>query len=240
MIDLHCHILPGIDDGAKSVDEALELINLAYSQGIRRMVATPHIQPGMFNNDVASIQAAYHGLMSHLPADNGMQIRAAGEVRICPEIMPMAEQQKLPFIGQFDAKDVLLLELPSSHIPPGTDKLVKWLSQHNIIAMIAHPERNRELQSHPERIEPLVKLGCLFQLTASSLLGDMGEKPLGLSEMWIKQQLYSIIASDCHSLKRRPPKLALAYQRTIELVDQQYAVNLVEIQPRAISDCLFD
>lgn len=240
MIDLHCHILPAIDDGAKSIDEALKLIELAAEQGVSRMVATPHIHPGMFDNNISSINASFNLLLSHIPKNINIQIRTAAEVRICPEIMPLVLAQQLPFIGQYDDKKVLLLELPSSHIPPGTDNLIKWLNNNNITAMIAHPERNREFQSYPERIDAFVRLGCLFQLTASSLLGDMGEKPQVLSELWIKQKLYSIIASDCHSLKRRPPKLDLAFKRTVELVDHDYAHSLLDIMPGKISESLFN
>ncbi|MCL1143243.1 tyrosine-protein phosphatase [Shewanella gaetbuli] len=240
MIDLHCHILPNIDDGAKSIDEALTLIELAQQQGVTRMVATPHIHLGIFDNDLAKITAAYQLLQANLPADNKVDIRAAAEVRICPEIMMLAEQGKLPFIGQYDNKNVLLLELPSSHILPGTDKLINWLKQQDIICMIAHPERNRELQAHPDRINPFVKQGCLFQLTAASLLGDMGEKPLALSQQWISQQLYSIIASDCHSIKRRPPKLQQAFDITEQRVNSEYAEKLLYSTPKRISDALFE
>jgi protein-tyrosine phosphatase len=239
MIDLHCHILPNIDDGAKSMDEAIGLVTLAVEQGISRMVATPHIHLGIYDNNLQSINVAYGILCDALALTNlDVQVRVAAEVRISPEIMLFIEQQQLPFLGRYGQKDVLLLELPSSHIPPGTDKLISWLFSNNVLPMIAHPERNRELQTYPERIAPFVQAGCLFQLTAASLLGDLGPAPQRLSEHFIQQRIYSILASDCHSLQRRPPKMAAAQQQ-IALFDEQYAHELTTIMPQEISDALF-
>ncbi|QDE31748.1 MULTISPECIES: tyrosine-protein phosphatase [Shewanella] len=240
MIDLHCHILPNLDDGAKSIDEAIGLVALAVEQGVSRMVATPHIHLGIFNNNLQSINKAYDVLCEALALTSlDVQIRTAAEVRITPEIMLFIEQQQLPFLGRYQQKDVLLLELPSSHIPPGTDKLISWLLERNVLPMIAHPERNRELQSHPERINPFVRSGCLFQLTAASLIGDMGPGPQKLSEFFIKQKLYSIMASDCHSLNRRPPKLMQASNIVTELTSQEYAYALTTLVPDNISNALF-
>jgi protein-tyrosine phosphatase len=240
MIDLHCHILPNIDDGAKSIDEAIALVALAAEQGVSRMVATPHIHLGIYDNNLQSINTAYSVLCDALALTNiDMQVRAAAEVRISPEIMLFIEQQQLPFLGRYQQKDVLLLELPSSHIPPGTDKLISWLLAKNVLPMIAHPERNRELQSHPERITPFVRAGCLFQLTAASLIGDMGPAPKQLSEYFIKQKLYSIIGSDCHSLNRRPPKLLQAQHAVMALTNQEYAFALTTSMPGSISNALF-
>jgi protein-tyrosine phosphatase len=240
VFDLHCHVLPGIDDGAKSMDEALALIALAEQQGITHMVATPHIHLGVFDNNMSTITAAFELLQQEYALSGGkVKIHAAAEVRICPEIMFFIERQQLPFIGEFDDKKVLLLELPNSHIPPGTDKLISWLLANNVLPMIAHPERNRELQAHPERIEMFVRFGCLLQLTAASLLGDMSDAAKAIAEKWIIEKRYTIVASDCHSVLRRPPKLAQAWQRVCDLTDRQYADDVTRITPALISACLF-
>ncbi|MGE6567056.1 tyrosine-protein phosphatase [Shewanella vesiculosa] len=241
MIDLHCHILPGIDDGAKSLDEAVALVRLAADQGVSRMVATPHIHLGIFDNNLQTINDAFMHLSAALAlTDIEIEVRAAAEVRVSPEIMLFIEQNKLPFIGRFDGKDVLLLELPSSHIPPGTDKLVNWLLTKNVLPMIAHPERNRELQAYPERINWFAQSGCLFQLTAASLLGDMSKGAEVLAQKWVTDKLYTVVASDCHSVLRRPPKLAQAWQRVSELTDIHYANDVTRITPALISSCLFN
>ncbi|WP_153914799.1 tyrosine-protein phosphatase [Shewanella sp. TC10] len=240
MIDIHCHVLPEIDDGAKSLDESMALIRQSINQGITRIVATPHIHVGIYDNTQQTIVDAYHRVQQEIKAQNlPIELRVAAEVRVCPEIIMLAKQKQLPFVGDFEEKKVLLLELPSSHLPAGVEKLIDWLINANILPMIAHPERNRELQRYPDRIKPFQQRGCLFQLTAASLIGDLGELPKALSEQWISQQLYTIIGSDCHSLKRRPPKLHQAHSIAEVLTDHTYANQLVIDNPYLISKRLF-
>ncbi|MCL1065356.1 capsule biosynthesis protein CapC [Shewanella olleyana] len=240
MIDIHCHVLPEIDDGAKSLDESMALIHQAIEQGITRIVATPHIHVGIYDNNQQTILGAYSRVQQEIKAQGlPIELRVAAEVRICPEIIMLAKQNQLPFVGDFDEKKVLLLELPSSHLPAGVEKLIDWLINSNILPMIAHPERNRELQRYPDRIKPFQQRGCLFQLTAASLIGDLGDSPKALSQLWIKKKLYTIIGSDCHSIKRRPPKLHQAYSITKELTDDTYATQLVVDNPYLISKRLF-
>lgn len=240
MIDLHCHIIPGIDDGAQTIEESTQLVKHAVESGITHMVCTPHIQLGRFDNTKDGIHAAYMQLQQHIQAENiAMQLAFAAEVRICPEIMILAKQQKLPFLGRWDNKDVLLLELPHSHIPAGTEQLIGWLHKNGIVPMIAHPERNREILANPDKFQMLRKQQCLFQLTASSLIGDFGEGPLTLAEQFLQEDWITVIATDTHNLKRRPPKMREAKLATEKLVGKQKAQQLVNDSPWAISQHLF-
>ncbi len=239
MIDLHSHILPGIDDGAVDAGETLALLRLAAADGIRRMVATPHINPGYFDNDRATINAALavaRGLVQQHQIP--IELAAAAEVRLTDQLMSAIELQQLPFLGQWQGQQVLLLELPHSHVPAGTDKLLKWLGKKQIIAMIAHPERNREIQSNPQLLQRLQSAGCLFQLTASSLLGDLGDRHQQCAEQLVRQRLYQVMASDCHNLQRRPPKLQQARQQLALLTDEHYADALVLEHPALITTSL--
>ncbi len=239
MIDVHCHILPGLDDGAADTAETLALLRLAVADGIRRMVATPHINPGYFDNTQATIAAALSAVRAELLQQQiPLQIAAAAEVRLTDQLMSAVEQQQLPFLGQWQSQQVLLLELPHSHVPAGTDKLLKWLGKHNILAMIAHPERNREIQSNPALLNTLRNAGCLFQLTASSLLGDLGERHQQCAELLVRQRIYQVMASDCHNLQRRPPKLQPALQQLARLTDDNYANALVKDNPAALTASL--
>jgi protein-tyrosine phosphatase len=240
MIDLHCHVLPGIDDGAKTLDDALQLIEAAQQQGITRIIATPHIHFGTFNNTTQTIHTALTQVKAALLAKgNTIELSAAAEVRIGTEMLPLAEQGKLPFLGQYQGMQVLLLELPHSHIPTGADKLVKWLLNKNILPMIAHPERNRELQQYPEKIKPFVQMNCLLQMTAASVLDDMGGKAQHLAKQYLSQRLFDIVASDSHSMLRRPPKLKQAKETIAQLTDEQYAEQITLHTPKAISDSHF-
>lgn len=238
MIDLHCHLLPGIDDGARDMTEALALLQQASAQGIERIVLTPHWLPGYFENPAAKVKQALHALQT-AAADIPIALRAAQEVRICAELLNALPEKELLFIGEHQGYQVLLLEFPGSHLTPGYDKLIRWLLNQKILPMIAHPERNRELLQHPERIKVLQQFGCLFQLTAAALLGDMGEDSRLLAERYLQDGYYHIIATDSHSLKRRPPRLADARQRAAELLGAAAATELVVSRPGILSEPLF-
>ncbi len=239
MIDLHCHILPGIDDGAADITETLSLLRLAVADGITQMVATPHINPGYFDNNHDSISAALTQVRDLIRLHRiPLQLAAAAEVRLTDQLMPAVAQQQLPFLGHWQSKQVLLLELPHSHVPAGTDKLLKWLGRQQIIAMIAHPERNREVQADPTLLNSLRSCDCLFQLTASSLLGDLGSRHQQCAEALVRQRIYQVMASDCHNVQRRPPKLAQAREQLQRLSDDVYAEALVYTNPAQISATL--
>lgn len=240
MIDLHAHLIPGIDDGAVDAEESVALLEIAQQQGVSHIVCTPHWQPGRFDNDRVRIMSGLACLQSASEqAGVSIELRAACEVRVCAELMPALEKQDLLFLGAIDSERVILLEFPHSHIPPGSDRLMKWLRKQSIIPMIAHPERNRELQKHPAMIRPLQQAGCMFQLTAAALLGDMGETAQALSEKWLKEELFDIVASDTHSVKRRPPKMQDAFARISQLHSEQYAQRLMVTTPGQICHCLF-
>lgn len=240
MIDMHCHILPGIDDGAKDMAESLSLVQLAVEQGVKRIVATPHIQLGRYDNTLGIIEAKLFQLrtaLSYLNLD--VEVSAGAEIRICPEIMLLVQQNQLPFIGSYEGDNVMLMELPHSHVPPGTDKLINWLMKNGVRPMIAHPERNREFQANPKKIEPFIRQGCLFQLTASVLTGDMGDTSLSLAKKWLLNDVFTIIATDSHSVKRRPPRLLGAFQEASRLLGEEKAIDLVSHTPRLISEVKF-
>ena len=169
-----------------------------------------------------------------------VNVAAAAEVRISSEMLPLVEQGKLPFIGQYQGRNVVLLELPHSHIPPGSDKLLAWLGRKNISVMLAHPERNRDLLAAPEQIKPFIKAGCLFQLTAGALDGDMGPDVMALARHWLKQGVYHIIASDTHSVKRRPPKLGQAFEYVKQVQGEEQAHRLCVSNPAELSAPVFE
>ena len=240
MIDLHCHVLPGIDDGAKTIDESLSLIRAAIDNGITHMMCTPHIQTGIYDNTLENIAEVFDQLARQVVQQSlNIQLAFAAEVRICPEIMILAKQGKLPFIGRWQEKDVLLLELPHSHVPAGTEQLINWLHKNGIIAMIAHPERNRDILADFSKFKQLARTGCLFQITAASVCGDFGESVQQLSYKLLLENLATIMATDAHSVKRRPPKLAEAKAVVAELIGQERAHQLVYETPKQISESKF-
>ncbi|WP_315983498.1 CpsB/CapC family capsule biosynthesis tyrosine phosphatase [Aliamphritea spongicola] len=118
MIDLHCHLLPGIDDGPASLEEAVELAAMAAADGITHAVATPHIHPGRYDNNIHSITPAYEALKNAIVERNiPLELGMAAEVRISVEMLAMIPTNQIPFLGEWEGRKVLLLELPHSHIP---------------------------------------------------------------------------------------------------------------------------
>lgn len=241
MIDIHTHILPGIDDGAKDLTESLALLKLAENDGITHMVATPHIHVGRFNNSISHIYANLANLRLNAKNEGiNVKLAAAVEVRLDVELMAMVMANKLPFIGKIADKNVLLLELPHSHMPQGYDKFIQWLAKQNIRVIIPHPERNRDIQSNLYYIQHLKQLGCDFQLTASSIEGEWGESAQTIALQMLKDGLVNYVASDAHSVKRRPPILSQARKTVAQLIGEEQATALFVTNPLQLTESLFN
>ncbi|PKG37344.1 tyrosine-protein phosphatase [Psychromonas sp. Urea-02u-13] len=235
MIDLHSHILAGIDDGASTVDDAIALVNHSALSGVTKVLATPHIHFGTFDNDLASIKKAFAELTLKFQKEQiNTAVAYAAEVRICPEIILLAKTKQLPFMGEWQGSDLLLIEFPHSHIPPGSEKLIDWLIKNNIQPMIAHPERNRDLWKFPELLRPFKQRGCLLQITAASLLGDFGERSEKLAWQLIEAHEATIVASDMHNLTRRPCKMKEAFEAVATRCSQAMAERLFTDTPDLI------
>ena len=236
MIDLHSHILPGIDDGAPDLAASLAMAEQSVSVGVTHMVCTPHIHQGYFDNDPTSIHQAYQSLVAHLAKEQcTLKLSFAAELRITPDIMLWQKTGQIPFIGRWDNKDVMLLELPHSHIPPGTDNLLRWLLKNGIQPVIAHPERNREIMANPLCIHKLERLGCLFQVTAGAFIGRFSEKVRDIAKLFLEKNVITYVASDMHSINRRPNDMAKAYMEVAALSGKDRAQRLFKTTPWLIS-----
>ena len=240
MYDIHCHLLPGIDDGADNLEQSLALANHAVADGITHLVATPHIQPGVYENNSASIMAAFAcfqaGLIAHgIP----LKIAMAAEVRLCPEIIPMLGQAEIPLFKAKDGRQTMLLELPHSHVPVGTEQMIDWLMKQHIDILIAHPERNKELMRNKTKIEVLHDLGCKLQITARSVTGGFGQLSQQVAGYILKQGWCDVLASDAHNLHHRPPEIAAAQQAAAEMVGDVAAENMTHSTPESMVAGLF-
>ncbi|KYL34304.1 capsule biosynthesis protein CapC [Pseudoalteromonas agarivorans] len=241
MFDIHSHILPGIDDGAKDLNESLALLKMAQNDGITHMVATPHIHIGRFNNSAKALNNDIDVLKREaLNAGIDLKLAVAAEIRLDIQLMAMVMAGQLPFIGALDSVNYLLLELPHSHVPQGYDKFINWLAKQNIKAIIPHPERNRDIQANPFYIERLKQLGCDFQLTASSIEGAWGDTAKAISIDMLQKGLVSYVASDAHSVKRRPPILSNAKKLVADLIGEFEAEKLFVTNPQRLTESLFD
>ena len=235
MIDIHCHLLPGIDDGARDLEESLALCRHAVAGGITHAVVTPHIHPGRWDNDRSVIEDVF-ALLKQAVADAGLPLRLgmASEVRISAEILTMIPEGRVPFLGTYGGEDVMLLELPHGHVPPGADKMVRWLLRQGIRPMIAHPERNKELMRDYDRIKPFVEAGCLLQLTAGAVAGRFGAPAAACARHILECGWAAVLASDGHNLRARPPELAEGREAAAKVVGDREARRLVSERPWAI------
>lgn len=235
MIDLHCHYLPGIDDGAQSLGESLDLARAAVKAGIKTAVMTPHVHPGRYENTGSSIRklcGAFRAVLEHheIPLD----IRVGGEVRISTDVMPMIEEGEIPYLGQIDGYQIMLLEFPHSHLILGADKLINWLLARRIRPLIAHPERNKEVMRNIDKIKPFVEMGCFLQLTGASVIGEFGKPAQKTAHKIIDREWATVVATDAHNLRHRPPNLDLAYKALVEIGGESFAQELTEKTPARI------
>ncbi|MEH6552238.1 MAG: CpsB/CapC family capsule biosynthesis tyrosine phosphatase [Pseudomonadales bacterium] len=240
MIDLHCHLLPGIDDGPDTLAEALELAQLAVDDGITHAVVTPHIHPGRWNNtsrSIASKLANFKKVLAHKCVP--LQLGFAGEVRLTDQLIAQVDNHKIPCYGEYHGHQVMLLEFPHSHIIPGSEKLVAWLLAKGITPMIAHPERNKEIMKNPDRLNIFVKAGCLLQVTAGSVTGRFGGPARGVAMSLLEQDKVAVIASDAHNVKSRPPILSEAYVAIAKRFGEERAERLLIHTPAEIARSQF-
>lgn len=240
VIDLHTHLLPGIDDGADNMATALAMARLAVESGTTHLVCTPHLHAGRYANTTASIAQALQGFRAALEqAGIPLQVAAAAEVRFDMEIMLWHAAGQLPFLGKWQDKDVLLLEFPHSDIPFGAEKLTQWLLDRNVVPLIAHPERNKGVMRTPSRLKAFIDQGCLLQVTAGSLAGRFGQLALDISESLLLGGLVTIVASDAHNVLHRPPTLSEGYHCAARLIGDSGAKRLVIDNPWVVSGAKF-
>jgi protein-tyrosine phosphatase len=235
MIDLHCHLLPGIDDGPQTLTEALAMARIAVANGIEQAHVTPHLHCGRWDNDLPKITAAVAAYREALAqADIPLRLGFAAEVRLDYEILPLIEAGRVPFLGALEGYQVLLLEFPHSHVPVGADKFVAWLLARNIRPLLAHPERNKDLMRDPSKLEPFVKAGCLLQVTADAVAGGFGPLCAQRAREFLERGWVSVLASDAHDTEERPPRIAPGRDAAAQIVGEEAARRLTRETPLQI------
>jgi|SRR5690625_2897353 len=232
MIDIHAHILPGVDDGPKTWEDALAIIQTAYDGGIRSMVATSHMLPdGPFANTRNMLLPLVNELTSRVQAQQiPVEIIAGGEVHISPDIGQRYDAGELLTYG--DAGRYMLVELPPAEIPVFAEQALFDLQLRGVTPILAHVERNRGFLSRPHKLYEMVQRGALAQVTASSLTagGPLAEP----TRAWIEHGLVHFIATDTHGVRRRRPELRPAVEQAIAWVGEKAALALVHENPSRV------
>jgi protein-tyrosine phosphatase len=235
MIDLHCHLLPGIDDGPQTLDQALELARAAVADGITHSVLTAHVHPGRYPNQRQNIEADTNAFRQCLAQANiPLKVSAGGEARLCHELVDLIARNQLPFLGEVDGFKIALLEFPHQIIPVGSQQFIQNLLKLNIRPLIAHPERNKAVMAQPKKIDEFAEAGCWLQLTSGSLTGRFGNAAQKAAFTIIEAGWYSVLATDAHNIKDRPPLLCEGREALRQHFGDAVATNMVTDRPAKI------
>jgi protein-tyrosine phosphatase len=234
MIDLHCHILPGLDDGAKTLDEALEMVRIAESEGIKTIVATPHLFRGNFaTRDFVSIEEKRRELSEALKENNiSVEVLAGAEVHISHNLIDEIRKSRGNLV--LNGSSYMFVEFPSEHIYSGVKNLFFDLMSEGIIPIIAHPERNSVFIQNPGILYDLISMGALAQANSGSFSGLYGDKSAEFVLRLLEWNLIHFVASDGHSPHSIPPRLSEAVKKAEALVGKERASALVNDNPRAV------
>ena len=236
MIDLHTHILPGVDDGVESEDEAVEFARVAVSDGVRVMAATPHCRDGTWENRRADVLPAVERLRERLAREGvPLELVPGAEVHLAPELVARVRDGRAPTLA--DNGKTLLLELSLSQYPVDLENLIFELKLAGLEVLLAHPERIRYFQEDPARYASVVRIGAWGQITTGSILGLFGERALAYSRELLRQGLVHVLASDAHdAVRSRRPVLTPALEALRPLVGERFAQSMVDATPRALLD----
>lgn len=235
LIDLHAHLVPGVDDGAKSFEESLQMLQMAAADGIETIVATPHVFS--YHNTLKDIEAIIKQTQAFLERLNQHpvkpQVLQGAEVFFTTNVMEYLKEYGE--VLSINGSCYFLLEFPFEFVFPGTRDFIFNVLTEGWIPIIVHPERNKVIQRNPAILYDWVKTGALIQVNAGSLTGLFGEDARVTSFHLLNHNLVHVIASDAHSPKRRPPKLSFVYS-ILENEGIEIAELLVYGNPRAILD----
>jgi protein-tyrosine phosphatase len=232
MFDLHCHLLPGIDDGATDLDMALAMARIAVDDGIRTIACTPHIYPGMYDNDAADIRAAIAAFQRELDERGiALNLVEGADVHLDRDLLANLRAGHSPTLA---GSRYLLLEPPHHVAPPRMEEAVFELMAAGFVPVITHPERLSWVESHYDTFVRLARRGAWMQVTAGALTGRFGKRVRYWGERFVGDGHCMLLATDAHHPTRRPPLLAEARAAATALVGREEALHLVVTRPAGI------
>jgi protein-tyrosine phosphatase len=222
MIDIHSHILPGIDDGAQTMQDSIDMAKAAVAEGIHTIIATPHHNNGKYENRKSDILALVSKLNETLKSEAiDLNVLPGQECRIYGEILEDYENGHILTLNQ--SSQYIFIEFPSNSVPRYAERLLYDIQVAGLIPVIVHPERNAELIERPEKLYKLVKNGAVTQLTASSLVGYFGKNIQKFSQQMIEANLTHFIASDAHNTHNRTFKM----EEAMDYIERKYGIDTV-------------
>ncbi len=235
MLDLHTHFLPGVDDGPPTLAESIAILRIAVACGTAVMVATPHNRDVWQKMSIADLRSLFDQVyQASRQAGLPLELHLGMENHVEPDLPERVDQgMALTLAGTRS----ILVELPFFHYSPYIDETLFALQVRGLTPVIAHPERQADIQRRPELLRALVERGMLAQITAESMTGEFGKEAHASARTLLKQGLVHLMASDTHgSQGRRTPAMAEAVALAARVVGEEGARALVEANPRALLD----
>lgn len=232
MIDLHSHLLPGVDDGAADLQMSVRMAEMAYADGIRGMVCTPHVMPGVYDNSSANIIPAVAQLQSELERrEIKLRLFAGADIHVSPDLVARIKNREIPTL----ARSRYFLFEPSHHVlTPRIEELAGRLIEAGIVPIITHPERLSWISNHYNVFQRLNELGCLVQITAASVTGEFGKYAKFYAEKLMDERRVDLLATDAHDPVTRPPGLSKARDLVAARLGDEEAQSMVLWRPANI------
>ena len=232
MIDIHCHILPGADDGPQTLEESIEMARIAYEDGIRTIVSTPHYIDGNTDHSGDYILDKVWNLNKELKRKEiNIEILCGNEVYITPNLNELIKKNRIHTIN---STQYLLIEFPMFGLPMYVEQVIFDLQLLGITPIIAHPERYKWVAEDPSLIKDFIRMGALCQINSGSITGKFGQAAKSTSNLLITHNMAHVVASDGHSPRTRTPKLLEAYEYIVNKNGKKLADWLFYVNPKKI------
>ncbi|MBQ8621770.1 MAG: hypothetical protein IJ422_05600 [Oscillospiraceae bacterium] len=235
MVDIHCHILPGVDDGAEDLMDALEMARMAADSGVHAIAATPHCNlPGVRRKNFASQELAeqYHMLREAIrKARIPVELLLGAEVMATPDVVEHLRREELLTLN---GSRYLLTEFFFDESFQYMDRMLERIAAHGLVPVVAHPERYGAIQEEPYLVEQWFARGYVIQLNKGSILGRLGARARMAGHWLLEHGLAHAVASDAHSPTVRTTHMEQIRQEILELTGEGYAQILLERNPRRI------
>ncbi|MEO8671130.1 MAG: CpsB/CapC family capsule biosynthesis tyrosine phosphatase [Tahibacter sp.] len=232
MIDLHCHMLPGIDDGASDLATSLAMAKIAVADGIHTIACTPHIYPGLYENTAPGIRLAIQSLTRSLRANQiALRLVCGADVHLAPNLLDRLRDGSVPTLHR---SRYLLLEPPHHIAPPRFEESVFELIAAGYVPVLTHPERLSWIETHYPVMQRMAQRGIWMQITSGSLTGRFGRRPRYWGERMLSEGIAHLLATDSHGVDKRPPLLAEGRDAAAKRVGDVEAMHLVRDRPQAI------
>jgi len=216
MIDIHCHILPGLDDGSQSLAESIEMAQFLVSMGYKKVLASTHIKSGIYNNTAAIIQKKCETLQTALDARGiDLKIIPFVELYLDETVLNKIEAGVIPSYN-----NRILVEGPMNNWPDYLDSILFKIKTKGFSPILAHVERNRVLNRHPDRIRELKDDGVEIQVEALSIVSHYGESARSCVQELLKLDLVDYIATDLHGMPANPEIFSMAKAEIIQIVGE--------------------